>query len=366
MPLSASLVRAVGALVQTYDRPCLFYDTAAIAARVRRLRVLEPLHGCRFLFAVKACGEPWLLELMCREGLGFDVANRAELVAVRAAATAAGTIPAFLSVSGPAGAEIFGDAQVDVIYLDGADQLDSVREGNAVLGVRVSLAEPDREGADQEKNAPWNSRFGVLTDSPGFAGVLADPRFGALHYHRQGKRKLDEIVATGASLYRLAGAHPLRYLNLGGGIGSYTAEAIGAALGLLRTLVPAATTVLIEPGSHWFRGAGHALGRILAIEPLARGVHRVTLDVSNDCHLRWSTVVPLAANGLPAGKVLLVGPTCHEGDMLGAFEVPETSAAPDVLPPGFVLLGNVDGYSAAWNRGFNGIPAARVIVHGDA
>jgi diaminopimelate decarboxylase len=360
MTLSASLARAVESLVQAYDRPCLLYDAAVIAARVRRLRALEPLHGCRFLFAVKACGETWLLDLMCREGLGFDVANVAELAAVRAAAAAAGTRPSFLSVSGPAGADAFCDAAVDVIHLDGAAQFDSVSEGNAVLGLRVAL--PEAGAAD---DAPWTSRFGARPGTPGFARILADPRFGALHCHRQGPRKLDEIVATGTALAGLAGDRPLRYLNLGGGLGPHKAETIGAAVALLRKVVPAATTILIEPGSHWFTGAGHALGRILAIEPLAPGVHRVTLDLSKDCHLRWSDIVPLTANGLPAGKVLLVGPTCHEGDIIGAFEVPETAAAPDALPPGFVLLGNVDGYSAAWNLGFNGIPAARVMVHGE-
>ncbi|WP_066720577.1 hypothetical protein [Sphingomonas pituitosa] len=361
MPVPESLVRAIGPLVRTYERPCLLYDAAAIRTRVRRLRRFEPLHGCRFLFAVKACGAPWLLQLMSEEGVGFDVANKAELGAVRAAAAAVGTTPAFLSISGPAGAEILGDANVDVVYLDGAGQLDLVPEGEMVLGLRISS-----QGEEAEAAAPWQSRFGVLPGSPGFARVTSDPRFGALHCHRQGKRTLEEIVATGLSLSRLGEGRPLRYLNLGGGLGPYKADRIGAALALLRTHLPGETTILIEPGSHWFIGAGHALGRILAVEPLAPGVHRVTLDLSSDCHLRWSDVVPLHANGLPPGRVLLVGPTCHEGDMLGAFEVPEGTAQPDMLPPGFVLLGNVDGYSAAWNHGFNGIPAANVVIHGNA
>lgn len=360
MALAALLAETVAPLVRSYTRPCLIYDCDAIAARVVATRALEGVHGCHFLFAVKACGEAWALELMCRAGLGFDVANAGELAAVRRAAMVSGTRPGFVSVSGPASAELFGEAEVDVIHLDGAGQLAGLSCAGAVLGLRVALPE---QGAPPD--APWRTRFGLRPGSQSFARGVAHPRFGALHCHRPGPRSPDEIVATGAALASLCAGRPLRYLNLGGGLGALELTALAEALSRLRAIIPSETTVLLEPGSYWFNGAGYALGRILACEPLGADVHRVTLDLSKDCHLRWSDAAPLLANGLPAGKVLLVGPTCHEGDIIGAFEVtaPQQGAAPS-LPPGFVLLGGVDSYSAAWNRGFNGIPPAHVATHG--
>jgi diaminopimelate decarboxylase len=195
--------------------------------------------------------------------------------------------------------------------------------------------------------------------------VISDPRFGALHCHSPGPRSVDDIVASAAALTSLVPGRTLRYLNLGGSLDALSPEALDIALRRLRAFVAAETTILLEPGSYWFAGAGYALGRILAIEPLGAGLSRVTIDLSKDCHLRWSDVAPLAIAGLPPGRVLLAGPTCHEGDVIGAFDVTPQDAAAGALPPGLVLLGGVDGYSAAWNRGFNGIAAAQVVVLGE-
>jgi diaminopimelate decarboxylase len=361
MPLAALIDRVIAPLARDYARACLIYDCDAIAARIAATRALEERHDARFLFAVKACGEPWALELMHRHGLGFDIANAAELAAVRNAALATGVAPAFLSASGPASADLFGQAGLDIVHFDGAGQLDAELADGTLLGLRVAL--PDSGAAP---DAPRRTRFGVRPDSPDFARAIADPRFGGLHCHRPGPRSAQDIVATGAALAALVPDRSLRYLNLGGGLGALTPGDLDVALTALRTIVPAGTRIVLEPGSYWFAGAGYALGRILACEPLGPEMTRVTLDLSKDCHLHWSDAVPIAANGLPPGKVLLGGPTCHEGDIIGAFELGDAHGAATLIPPGFVLFGNVDGYSAAWNRGFNGIPAARVVTHGGA
>ena len=358
--LSDLLKRTLAELARDHAGPCLVYDADSVAARVRAAKAAAAPHGCDLLFAVKASPDESFIRLMLREDVGFDVANGGEIAQVESAAADTGKRPAFLSLTGPAIGEAWRQAPVDVVNVDGTYQWEGLADYRGVIGARVMLPE-----IGEEPEQRWNSRFGLRPDSPGFDRIRADRRFGALHHHRPGPRTAEDLLRSGATLMRMALPHSLRYLNLGGAIEQLSLDEIALVLAALRRFVPPETRLLLEPGSFWFAGAGYALCKVVSVEPLASEVHRIVVDLSQDLHLEWSKACLLAANGLPPGRVLVVGPTCHEADVIGAFEIP-AAADPDGLPCGHLLLGGVEGYSAAWNSAFNGIGLARVVIHGDA
>ena len=98
----------------------------------------------------------------------------------------------------------------------------------------------------------------------------------------------------------------------------------------------------------------------LAARTIAGRAVRV-LSLSRLCHLRWSSPrlvapPPRAGHGT---ALSLLGATCCEDDVIADAQVP-----PDAVPAvgDRVVLAAVSGYAAAWNRGFAGVPAARVLV----
>lgn len=359
MSLSEGLKRTIARLAQGYSGPVLLYDADTIRSRIAAAKALEPNHHCQFLYAVKACPDAWVLRIACKAGLGFDVANRSELAAVLAAAPSLGIAKPFITASGPISSTVANDPAIDLWFRDGAQR--DVPPTQKRFGVRIAL--PSGTPADGSRAS--HARFGISSDAPAVAELLADPKCIALHNHFAGQRSLDALIETGVSLSSLA-PKPLDYLDLGGGLARLSVHEIEAALRAIREQLPMETRILLEPGSFWFVGAGYALARIIAREQLREGCTRLTLDISQDCHLRWSSPYPIAGGNLDSGVSILCGPTCHEGDVIGAFAMGADAPATMLLPPDILLFGGVDGYSAAWNCAFNGIAPATVSVHGDA
>jgi diaminopimelate decarboxylase len=62
------------------------------------------------------------------------------------------------------------------------------------------------------------------------------------------------------------------------------------------------------------------------------------------------------------GYILLIlsGATCHEKDQLGVFRIVHDGTTFPIKPNDPILLSNINGYSFAWNTGFNGVPKAKV------
>jgi len=56
--------------------------------------------------------------------------------------------------------------------------------------------------------------------------------------------------------------------------------------------------------------------------------------------------------------IIFTGATCYERDQLGIFRV-KGSVLP-IKPGDPILLSNINGYSFAWQTGFNGVPKAKV------
>jgi len=153
-----------------------------------------------------------------------------------------------------------------------------------------------------------------------------------------------------------AGVTP-RFVNLGGAWHAVTD--LASALPRIRAALPVPVELIIEPGRRVADAAGFACGRVAAARALDDRELRI-LDLSRCCHLRWSQPELVAPPPRTAAgrRVLFVGPTCYEDDVLG-----EWTTEPDRYPAaGRVVLRHITGYAVAWNTGFAGIAPADVLL----
>ncbi len=349
------------ALAGGYRGPELIYELDAIAARIEQVQALERAHDCRFLVAVKAIGRADALAGFARRGIGFDVSNRGEFELVRAL----GVGPEAMSLTGPQLFTVFADAPLDDlrglhVNVDSAAQYDQLpHDAPITIGLRINGSSGARSGF---------SRFGVRADERALIErVAADPRACAIHMHvNNGKPGYaDKIEAALAWLAETG--FPARQINFGGGLEHFSVAELDALIAELRRRVGPGPQLWFEPGCFWFAHAGYARARVLAVDPgyLGDG-HKLTLDISRVCHLQWAKATPLLdpADG-PGQWTVFYGPTCVDGDVVSAATlVPDADGTLGVRPGDVIALTNVSGYAAAWNRGFNGIPPARVTLLG--
>jgi diaminopimelate decarboxylase len=203
------------------------------------------------------------------------------------------------------------------------------------------------------------SRFGVAAREEMIELVrAAGERPIGIHVHHGPvtATSAERFIASARAAIALlgeAGRAPA-FVNLGGawhGIADLRAAfaEVRVALGQIE--------LLVEPGRTYTTGAGFATGRVLARREL---VDRMLVigELSRSCHLRWSQpeLVALPPRAELRRKVLLVGPTCYEDDVIGEWIVEAASVERRIV------LRNITGYAVAWNTGFGGVPPADVVM----
>ncbi len=371
--MSAALTPAVTrALAGLVDGPTLLFDRDVVRARMTRLRAIAHAADVQALFAAKSCPLPEILALAGATLDGVDVAGPDEQAALVAAP------PMTISVTWPGDVDpealaVLAARHRVIAVCETAAQLAAAATVPAVeLAVRLAVS------ALLDEDAPGGlrgggghvSRFGVDPAELPALRAIAGGRLRALHLHG------GPLATSAARLARLATAAvaaaaaaelPLDRLDLGGSLHGFALDAptagqatLADALTAARAAVPATVELVIEPGRLLLDGAGFAAGRVLAARTIAGRAVRV-LSLSRLCHLRWSSprlVAPPPRAGQGTALSLL-GATCCEDDVIADAQVP-----PDALPAvgDRVVLAAVSGYAAAWNRGFAGVPAARVLV----
>ena len=361
---SSKFAAFVAEELQSYQSPVLFFDLDRVRSRINEAKSLEAEHNCRFLFAVKACPCNEVLTLFAECGLGFDVSNHHELKLVEACLQMAGDRTPLVSATGPTVGTIKQTSLPQLfIHADCRDQMEQLAgniPSNAELGLRVSTR-PATYGH------PANTtRFGL---TPIEAEAVLKSKHGktiqCLHSHRSGPKSPADVVEIGNTLDKLCrrSRRTVQLINLGGGSDRLTSQHLVEILKGLRRTIPRTTTIVFEFGSYWFAGSGLALGSIINKKRLSSNELAITIDISNDCHLRWSEPRLSFFNPHKSNTVTahVFGPTCYEADYFGVSNIPADSTGEPAIQQGDpVLVQNVDIYSVNWNKAFNGIAAADV------
>lgn len=362
--MRADLPAAVAAAIERCERPALVFDRARLEANVRQVAEAARAHGITALFAAKSFPHPEVRAIAARWLDGFDAASPGEVRELPAARV--------LSVVDPSGrgGEVAAGWRGRLIV--GCETVEQVRAApaHAEIAIRISASLTGADpaiGAVLDGTGHRRSRFGLDVDPARCRDSItemvraASGRPVGLHVHHgpvtatSGAR----FVATARAVLAIAAETGLEpaFLDVGGAW--HGVAELGAAFAQLRAAVPARTELIVEPGRVIANEAGFACGRVVVARELDDRPLRV-LDLSRICHLRWSQVelVGVAPRSGEGVRMLLVGPTCYEEDVIG-----DVTVAPGALAAGArVVLRHVTGYAVAWNTGFGGVPAADVVL----
>ncbi len=350
--------RVVEAIDRSLATPgaALVYDLRAIAANMRRFATAARAANITPLFALKSFPLDSVRALAATELAGFDAASSDE---VRAAASARSD--GVLSVFDPGAqaiAHVPRDARRVIVSCETVEQVRAA-PAHADLALRISASVTGRDpaiGAILDGTGHRRSRFGVSTreEIAALTSAAGSRRYG-LHVHHGPvtATNADRFVATARAALALLDREPA-FINLGGAW--HGIEDIGGAFAAIRAAL-GPIEIFVEPGRALAANAGFACGRVLSTRETHERILSVT-ELSRVCHLRWSQpelVVP-APRADARRKIVLVGPTCYEEDVIG-----EWIADPRDVTERVVLRG-ISGYALAWNTSFAGVPAARVIA----
>jgi diaminopimelate decarboxylase len=360
---------AIRAVADEATGPVLAFELGAIEATMTAVARAARAHAVRVLFAAKAFPHPDVIALAAARLDGLDLAGPEE----RAAAAACGATPRSISITDPGLDAAALPAGPVTVTCESAAQVAAVRAArpDAAIALRVSISAiapgDPAVGALQAGDGHRRSRFGVepgaeheWAELRAMAAAARGARIG-LFVHSAGvvptsAARWSAIASALVAVAARADFAPA-FVDLGGGWHG-VADQLDAALAAVRAAVPAGVEVVIEPGRLFSRGAGYGLGRVLAVRALVDRELRV-VSLSRLAHLRWSAIERVGRAPAPGTgrKVTFAGATCFEDDVLGDWVIDDAPAIGEE-----VAWSGISGYSVAWNRGFAGVPAARVMV----
>ncbi len=340
--------------------PVLWFDMGRIAKNVDRLRSSSERHNIVIAGAVKAIANTGMLRRLAYELDGFEISNMNEYE----------MIPKLnyrcVIVNAPGGfVPLISEDACETLYVVGSmDQAEHCPPRRAVL-IRLNTSEL-LSARSIGHEGRGRSRFGLARREVERA-INKIHKLGhavrGVHFHmgHEGVTVEDFLhcVTESCSLMRSAGVD-MEVLDIGGGLHAVREE-IGRLFHGVRNIVGRDTVTITEPGRELFTGAGFATTRVLSMARRG-GATECTVDLSAECHLRWSRpflCARLDSVDEPRETVVFGGPTCAESDRIGVFRTPVSVGckAGDAL-----VFGGINGYSASWNAGFNGISAARMYV----
>jgi diaminopimelate decarboxylase len=373
------------ALAGEYGTPTYVYSRAALERNYRAYA--ESLEGLDSLvcFAVKANSNIAVLNLLARQGAGFDIVSGGELERV----LAAGGDPGKIVFSGVAKQpwEIRRALELGILCFN----VESLEE----LTLLSSLA------SDLGHVAPVSLRINPDVDAgthPYISTGLRENKFGiageqALEAYRQAARlpslqvvgidchigsQLTEIAPFIDALERLLELIDtlaeegirIRHLDIGGGLGvRYRDEnppEIADYVAAIRSQIGSRRlTLLFEPGRSICASAGILLSRVSSLKTTPARRFAIVDAAMNDLlrpalYQAWLDILPVRQRPETAAEVYdVVGPVCETGDFLGkerrlALLAGDLLAVMDAGAYGFVMSSNYN------SRG----RAAEVIVDG--
>lgn len=356
-------------LAEQHGSPLLVLDCDQLRAQVRRLQAALP--NVRLHYAIKALNHPDVLNTLAELGLGFDVASRAELDAVR---------------------QVFVPPR-DVIHTHPIKTRDEI---NAALRMGCTTFVVDNP-AELEKFVEVRHRIGLLlrvrfVDAT--ARVQLSNKFGC------SESEVPELLAQadrlgihvkGLSFHIGSQAHdsrasakaierclawiktrqnmnrPMRLLDIGGGFptGPDAEQDINAWCQPIRDALadaPKGLSVIAEPGRFLVAPAVTAVTRVVG-KALRDGRHWYYLD--DGVYGSFSGLLfdhgqypiqPLRPQISSQFDSVLAGPTCDGIDVIAdGIELPELEIG-DLL-----IAENMGAYTAATATQFNGVAPAKMV-----
>jgi diaminopimelate decarboxylase len=373
-------------LAQRVGTPVYVYSSQAILDNCRAYSEAFGDLPHTVLYSVKANSSLAVLRLLATAGAGFDIVSGGELYRV----LRAGGDPAKVVFSGVGKTA----AEVEYALSNGIHSFNC--ESEAELALIDALAA--RLGVKAGFSIRVNPDVDAATH-PYISTGLSQHKFGidiaeaAAVYDRS--RQYRNLAAEGVSAHigsqildispildavdkvlALAGelraqGHPIRHLDLGGGLGvayrnSETAPAIRALIEALGDRVRASgLRVMVEPGRSIVGPAGVLLTRVLYRKRNGAKEFMVVDAAMNDLirpalYKAHHEIVPVRRNALPRITVDVVGPVCETGDFLA-----RDREMANAMPGDFLAVCTAGAYGFVLSSNYNSRPRApEVLVEG--
>jgi len=337
-------------------------------------------------YAVKANSSMALLALLARAGAGFDIVSGGELFRVLRAGGEASKV-VFSGVGKTAEEVDYALAQgIHAFNCESEAELALIDAIAARRGASVGFAirvNPDVDAATHPYISTGLSRHKFGIDIASAAAVYA--RAGqfrnlsaegvSCHIGSQILdpkpifEAVDKVLALAAELR--AQGHPIRRLDLGGGLGvayreGEQAPAIGDFVrGMDARLRDSGLRIEVEPGRSIVGPAGVLLTRVL-YRKRNGSKEFVIVDAGMNDLLRPSLyrahheIMPVRKSSLPRITADVVGPVCETGDFLA-----RDREMADAMPGDYLAVMTAGAYGFALSSNYNSRPrAAEALVEG--
>ncbi len=366
--------------------PAYVYSRAAILASYRAYDEAFGELPHSVCYAVKANSSLGVLALLANAGAGFDIVSGGELYRV----IRAGGDPAKVVFSGVGKTateveyalanNIYGFNCESEAELALIDSLAARRGVKARFAIRVN---PDVDAATHPYISTGLSlhKFGIaISDAPAvydrarqFRNLSAEGV--SCHIGSQILdtspilEAVDKALALAARLH--AEGHPIRHLDLGGGLGvayheGEEAPAIRSFIASLRDrLLKSGLHIMVEPGRSIVGQAGVLLTRVL-YRKRNGDKEFVIVDAAMNDLIRPSLyrahheIVPVRQNPLPPITADVVGPVCETGDFLA-----RDRRMVNAMPGDYLAIKTAGAYGFAQSSNYNSRPRApEVLVEG--
>ncbi|MDE3166473.1 MAG: diaminopimelate decarboxylase [Acidobacteriota bacterium] len=377
---------ALADLAHRVGTPAYVYSASAI---LRNYRAYSAAFGDlphTVCYAVKANSSLGVLSLLARAGAGFDIVSGGELFRV----LRAGGDPSKIVFSG------VGKTRDEVEYALSSGIHSFNCESEAELALIDALA--SRLGLKAGFSIRVNPDVDAVTH-PYISTGLSQHKFGiaiaeAEAVYQRSRRfaslsaegvschigsqildpsplleALDKVLALATRLREQG--HPIRHLDLGGGLGvAYREEEkapdIAAYVECLRSRVRSSSlAVMIEPGRSIVGPAGVLLTRVLYRKRNGAKEFIVVDAAMNDLirpslYRAHHEILPLRSSPLPPVTADVVGPVCETGDFLA-----RDRQMANVMPGDYLAVATAGAYGFVLSSNYNSRPRApEVLVEG--
>ncbi len=372
-------------IAQRCGTPCYVYSRAAIEAAFRDFD--EGLAGIDHLvcYAVKASSNLAILDVLARQGAGFDIVSGGELARVLAAGGDADRV--IFSGVGKSRAEMRSalEAGIRCFNVESEPELERLNAVAGSLGRRAAVSlriNPDVDARTHPyiSTGMAGNKFGIP-----HANAIAAYRHAAglpnLHVVGIGchigsqildsaplDEALDRVLELSAQLRKEGIA--LEHLDLGGGFGiryrdEQPIDIRAYCARLARRLDGCGMQVLLEPGRSIVGAAGVLLTRVEYLK-LDKAKRFAVVDASMSELIRpalygaWHEIVPVASRAGAPQAFDVVGPVCESSDVLGV----DRSLAIEEGDLLAVLSAGAYGMAMASNYNSRPMPAEALVDRG--
>ncbi len=389
------------AVAEEFGTPAYVYSAGTIRNNFRRLdRALAPLEHL-ICYAVKANSNIAILDLLSREGAGFDIVSGGELFRV-------------LNAGGRADRCTFagvGKTREEIAYalregvycfnVESEDELVRINDVAAGLGLVAPVAirvNPDVDAKTHKfiSTGKSKNKFGIGLDRAAevyaVAAGLSHLKIRGVQTHigsqileagpfHEAAQKLAELVVD------LKTRYAIEFFSIGGGIGIVYDEALASgpsewwtssghprritpedyADAIVPVLAPLGLRILFEPGRFLVGNAGVLLSTVQYVKKTPAKTFTVVDAAMNDLirpalYEGWHEIVPLRQSSEPPAPMDVVGPVCESGDFFA-----QDRPLPPLAPGEVIALLSAGAYGFVMSSNYNSRPLLpEVLIDAEA